>query len=380
MSSEPAVSIDNLSKRFSNETVLRDISLDVETGEFCVIMGPSGSGKSTLLRSIAGLIEYQSGTVTFDGTPAETIPVEERDLGYVFQEFEDTLFPHKTVGENVAFGLEQQDTEYSDSEIDERIDEMLELLAISHTRDDVPTELSGGQQQRVELARQLVRECDVMLLDDPLADLDYKLQKRMELEIRQVHREMNSTFLYVTHNQDQALKLADKLVILNHGRIEQIGTPEEVYYEPASAFVGQFVGDSNPFVATATSHGDGTATVETQLGEMEATVQGDSPDSGDRSLTIVRPENIVIGEDAIGKNNVYQATFVDWTYMGKETEYAFEVDGLGYTLQAVSDGMPTMSDDDLGSEVSIGWDREDTLCFGRLSSEPTATVEAMMEV
>jgi ABC-type Fe3+/spermidine/putrescine transport system ATPase subunit len=380
MSSEPAVSIDGLSKRFSNETVLQDISLDIETGEFCVIMGPSGSGKSTLLRCIAGLIDYQSGTIAFDGTPAETIPVEERDLGYVFQEFEDTLFPHKTVGENVAFGLEQQDTEYSQSEIDERIDEMLDLLAISHTRDDVPTELSGGQQQRVELARQLVRECDVMLLDDPLADLDYKLQKRMELEIRQVHKEMNSTFVYVTHNQDQALKLADKLVILNHGRIEQIGTPEEVYHEPTSAFVGQFVGDSNPFVATATTNDDGTATVDTQIGEMAATVQGTSPDSDQQSLTIVRPENVAIGDEAVDRDNVYEATFIDWTYMGKETEYAFEVDGLDYTLQAVEDGMPVLSDADIGTEMSIGWDRGDTLCFGRLSAEPTSTLDTMMEV
>ncbi|RXK47930.1 ABC transporter ATP-binding protein [Halorientalis pallida] len=379
MSSEPAVSIDDLSKRFSNETVLQDISLDIETGEFCVIMGPSGSGKSTFLRCIAGLIEHQSGSIAFDGTPAETIPVEERELGYVFQEFEDALFPHKTVGENVIFGLEQQDTEYSESEIDERIDEMLDLLAISHTRDDVPTELSGGQQQRVELARQLVRECDVMLLDDPLADLDYKLQKRMELEIRQLHQEMSSTFLYVTHNQDQALKLADKLVILNHGRIEQIGTPEEIYHNPASAFVGQFVGDSNPFIATATTHGDGTATVQTELGEMEATVQGDPPGNDQRSLTIVRPENIVIGEAAIDRDNVYEATFVDWTYMGKETEYAFEVDELDYTLQAIRDGMPAVSDEDIGSKMSLGWDREDTLCFGRLSSEPTVTLETMME-
>lgn len=379
MSSNVAVSISNLSKRFSNEAVLQDISLEIENGELCVVMGPSGSGKSTLLQSIAGLTDYRSGRIEFGGTPAETVPVEERNLGYVFQEFEDTLFPHKTVRENILFGLDQQETDYSAAAVENRIDEMLDLLVISETRDNLPTELSGGQQQRVELARQLVRECDIMLLDDPLADLDYKLQKRMELEIRRLHAEMDSTYLYVTHNQDQALKLADKLVILNNGRIEQVGTPEEVYHDPASAFVGQFVGDSNTFAAVTTTHDDGTATVEAEIGEMEATIQGDEPDSGQRSLTIVRPENVTIGKEAADCDNTYQATFLDWTYMGKETEYVFEVGNLK-TLQVVKDGMPTMSDEDLDSAVTIGWDREDTLCFGRLSSQPTATIDDLIEV
>jgi ABC-type Fe3+/spermidine/putrescine transport system ATPase subunit len=379
MSSETALSIENLSKHYSNETVLRDISLDIDPGEFCVVMGPSGSGKSTLLESIAGLIEYE-GTIRINGTPLETVPVEERDLGYVFQEFEDALFPHKTVSENVAFGLQQQDTEYTQSEIDEQIDETLELLAISHTRDDLPTELSGGQQQRVELARQLVRECDIMLLDDPLADLDYKLQKRMELEVRRIQEEMNSTFLYVTHNQDQALKLADKLVILNHGRIEQIGDPEEVYYEPASAFVGQFVGDSNSFVGAATRGSDDTVTLETEIGEMSARLQGDEFDPDRRSVAIVRPEDVAFGDAAVGRDNVYEATFVDWTYMGRDTEYAFEVSGLDYALRSIEDGTPTIGDEALGESISVGWDEADTLCFSTLSSNPTATVETLMEI
>lgn len=380
MSSQPAISIRDLSKTFSNETVLRDVSLDIESGELCVIMGPSGSGKSTLLQCIAGLIDYESGSISFDGTPAESLSVEERELGYVFQEFEATLFPHKTVGENVAFGLRQQDTEYNQAEIDERIDEMLDLLAISHTRDSVPTELSGGQQQRVELARQLVRECDIMLLDDPLADLDYKLQKRMELEIRQIHQEMGSTFVYVTHNQDQALKLADKLVIINHGRIEQVGTPEEVYYEPESAFVGQFVGDSNPFVGTAEIKDEGQAAVQTEIGTMEATVNGEPPKNNQQSLTMIRPESVAFGERAIQCDNVYEANLVDWTYMGEETEYAFEIEGIDYTLQALQEGTPIMTNDDLGTQVSVGWNREDTLCFGTVSSTPTDTVDSIMEV
>ena len=379
MGSQTAISIRDLSKTFSNETVLHDVSLDIEEGELCVIMGPSGSGKSTLLQCIAGLVDHESGAIEFDGTPATAVPVKERNLGYVFQEFEDTLFPHKTVGDNVAFGLEQQDADHSQAEIDDRVDEMLELLAISETRDDLPMELSGGQQQRVELARQLVRECEVMLLDDPLADLDYKLQKRMELEIRQIHEEMGSTFVYVTHNQDQALKLADKLVVFNHGRIEQVGTPEKVYHDPASAFVGQFVGDSNPFIGTATVEDD-HATVETDVGTMAARVNGDRPQDGRQSLTMVRPENVAFGEEAIGRENVFEAKFVDWTYMGEETEYVFEVEGIDYTLQAIEEGTPSMGDADIGTTVSVGWSRENTLCFGTVSSAPADTVTSIMEV
>jgi ABC-type Fe3+/spermidine/putrescine transport system ATPase subunit len=379
MSPQTTVSVNNLSKTFSNETVLHDVSLDIEDGELCVIMGPTGSGKSTLLQCVAGLVDYESGTIEFDGTPATTVPVEERNLGYVFQEFEDALFPHKTVTNNVAFGLKQQDTDYSSTELEERIDEMLELLAISDTKENLPAELSGGQQQRVELARQLVRECDIMLLDDPLADLDYKLQKRMELEIRQIHQEMGSTFLYVTHNQDQALKLADKLVIVNHGRIEQIGTPEEVYDEPASAFVGQFVGDSNSFVGTATVDGD-HATVETGIGTMASRVKGDLPQGDQQSLTMVRPEDVAFGAEVTGQENVYGAELVDWTYMGEETEYVFEVEGIDYTLQAIQEGTPAMADADVGSTVSVGWEQEDTLCFGTVSSTPADTVTSIMEV
>jgi len=230
---------------FRDEQVLQDIDLAVDDGEFCVIVGPSGCGKSTLLQSIAGLSEPDSGTVYLNGDPASSLSVQERNLGYVFQEFEDTLFPHMTVEENVAFGVRQQDEQVDEEQLSEEIDEMLDLLAIGDTRDDLPSGLSGGQQQRVELARQLIRGCDTILLDDPLADLDYKLQKRMELEIRRIHEELESTFLYVTHNQDQALKLADTVVVMNRGRIEQIGTPSEVYHNPNTAFVANFIGDNN---------------------------------------------------------------------------------------------------------------------------------------
>src|SRR6056297_1200369 len=242
------VRVDSLDISFRNERVLQSIDLEIEDGEFCVIVGPSGCGKSTLLQTIAGLTTPDRGRVFLRGEDAGEMSVQDRDLGYVFQEFEDALFPHMSVGENIAFGVRQQSESVDEAALDERIDDLLAMLAIPETRDDLPSALSGGQQQRVELARQLIRECETMLLDDPLADLDYKLQKQMELEMRQIHEDLGSTFVYVTHNQDQALKLADKLVVMNQGMLEQVGTPDEVYANPATAFVGRFVGDSNPLL------------------------------------------------------------------------------------------------------------------------------------
>jgi len=379
MSADPAITVESLRKSFANETVLKDISLTVDDGEFCVIVGPSGSGKSTLLECISGLLEYDAGSATVHGEDIETTPVEQRDIGYVFQEFEETLFPHMTVAENIEFGLRQQEHAYDSSEIDRRIDEMLELLAISQTRENLPTELSGGQQQRVELARQLIRECDVMLLDDPLADLDYKLQKRMELEMRRIHGDMESTFLYVTHNQDQALKLADKLIVMNHGHIEQIGTPSEVYQNPASAFVARFVGDSNAFIGTASTQ-DGELVFESELGPISATAQTGNPANVSKSIAVVRPNDVAFGGDADTRENVFEAELAGWTYMGEETEVSFRLAEEMTELRAVEPGKPSVTADDIGKTMQVGWNASDTLCFETLSVTETVTISDLAQV
>lgn len=372
MSSETIV-LNSVSKSFANEEVLRDINLSVEDGEFCVVIGPSGCGKSTLLKCIAGLVDYEVGTIQLRGEPATEIPLEERDLGFVFQEFEETLFPHKTVHENVAFGLEQQD-DFPATEIEERVDDMLELLSISGTKHDLPSELSGGQQQRVEVARQFVRECDIMLLDDPLADLDYKLQKRMELELRRLQDRLGSTFIYVTHNQDQALKLADKLVVMNQGTIEQSGEPNEVYANPNSAFVGRFVGDSNPFIATIVEDG-AQKIVDTDIGQLTVTgsTGGDTPPE---SIVIVRPEDIAIGDPS--RDNVVEGTLVGTTYTGEETEVSMRVDGHDRDIQAVVPGRPNVGDP--GSTLTFSWNADDALYFEDLSVNSTVTATDLLEV
>lgn len=374
-----AISVDSLSKSFGREHVLRDIDLDVQEGEFCVIIGPSGCGKSTLLKCIAGLLDFETGQVTLHGDDVSDMPVKDANVGFVFQEFEDTLFPHKTVGENVAFGLQQQESVTS-TEIEERVNEILKLLAISETRNNVPAELSGGQQQRVELARQLVRNCETVLLDDPLADLDYKLQKQMELDLRRMHNDTGSTFVYVTHNQEQALKLGDRLGVMNRGQLEQIGTPLEVYEQPRTAFVGRFVGDSNVLRGQLTGTDEDEVTVETKIGTFAATAQTDS-DHPNESVVLIRPENIKLGAAAEGRETTVEATLEGRTYTGELTEFTVVVpatDGSNVAFEIVEPGESSIGT--VGAEIRIGWDANDATYFDRLSVTDAMTIEEIEEI
>lgn len=369
------IRLESVDISFRNEQVLEDVHLNVDEGEFCVIVGPSGCGKSTLLQSIAGLTEPDHGRVFIDGTDATELSVQDRELGYVFQEFEDALFPHMTVGENVAFGVRQQDEEIDEAELQQRIDEMLELLAIGHTKDDPPSELSGGQQQRVELARQLIRECETMLLDDPLADLDYKLQKQMELEIRRLHEDLGSTFVYVTHNQDQALKLADKIVVMNKGRIEQIGTPSEVYHHPKTAFVARFLGDNNAVDGEVVETDADGCTVDTAFGRVAAENVNDAT-TGDTGLLQIRPVNVAVGDDAVGRDTEFEATPMGSTYMGETTEIAVSIDGNDF--YAIVPGKDEIGEYD--ETIRVGWDREDAQFFTEMSVTETETASDILKL
>lgn len=371
------VRVKSLGVSFRNEQVLRDVSFEVEDGEFCVIVGPSGCGKSTLLQSIAGLTAPDTGEVYINGQNSSEISTRERDLGYVFQEFEDALFPHMSVGENIAFGIRQKDEEIDETELQDQIDELLDMLAIGHTKDDHPSELSGGQQQRVELARQLIRETDTILLDDPLADLDYKLQKQMELEIRKIQNELGSTFVYVTHNQDQALKLADKIVVMNRGQIEQIGTPDEVYHEPVTAFVARFVGDSNVSGGTVERISDEELTVETGIGTVSATNMNGASE-GDDGVLMVRPGSVQIGEIDDDTDNVLEATPLGSTYMGETTEIVLEVDGFGEDFYSIRPGKVAI--EDYGETVQIGFNADEVQFFDDISRTNTVTTKDILEL
>lgn len=243
-----SVSLEDLTKVFgdgdSGGTVaVNDLSLDIADGEFLVLLGPSGCGKTTTLRMIAGLETPTSGSVSFDSTVVNEIKARNRDIAMVFQDF--ALYPHMTVRRNLGFGLERENNDLSRGGIDERVEDVATMLEISDLLDDKPNELSGGQKQRVALGRAVVRQPRLFLFDEPLANLDAKLRKTMRTEIEELQSELETTSAYVTHNQEEAMTIADKIAILDAGELQQAGTPDEVFNEPANTFVASFVGSPN---------------------------------------------------------------------------------------------------------------------------------------
>ena len=242
-----SIEVRNLSKQFGTFAALRDISLEVHSGELLALLGPSGSGKTTLLRVIAGLETADVGHVLFQGKDATYQHVRDREVGFVFQHY--ALFRNMTIRENIAFGLRVRPKKFrpSDMEIRQRVDELLKLVQLDWLADRYPHQLSGGQRQRIALARALAVEPKVLLLDEPFGALDAKVRKELRLWLRRLHDDMHITSVFVTHDQEEALEVADRVVVMNEGRIEQIGTPDEVYDHPASPFVYEFLGKVNLF-------------------------------------------------------------------------------------------------------------------------------------
>jgi iron(III) transport system ATP-binding protein len=274
----PALSVEGLSKHFDGETVISEVAFDVQQGELIALLGPSGCGKTTTLRIIAGLESQDSGTVAVAGTIVsdETMfmPAERRHIGMVFQDY--ALFPHMSVARNVSYGLRRGRTS------SQRVDAVLELVGLLGMKDRSPSELSGGQQQRVALARALAPEPDLVMLDEPFSNLDQKLRVSVRREVRSILAEAGTTAILVTHDQEEALSLADRIVVLNQGRVEQVGSPEELYHRPASRFVAEFIGDAQFLRAKAMDR-----TGDTVLGKVPIVNEF----HGEVDL-LVRPEHI----------------------------------------------------------------------------------------
>lgn len=237
-----SIDIHNIHKHFGNFTALNDISFTVHTGELATLLGPSGCGKTTLLRIIAGLETADTGRIHFDGTDVTDTPVQKRGIGFVFQNY--ALFRHKTVGENIAFGLEllPKDKRPNKAEVAKRVVELLGLIQLPHTKDRYPHELSGGQRQRIALARAIATNPKLLLLDEPFGALDAKVRKELRTSLKEIQKEIGITSIMVTHDQEEAVAVSDKIVIMNHGVIEQIGTPDELFARPNSEFVVDFLG------------------------------------------------------------------------------------------------------------------------------------------
>ena len=288
---QPYLRIERLTKKFGGFTALDDISLDVHEGEFVCFLGPSGCGKTTLLRAIAGLDVQTAGMVEQAGADISALPPSERDFGIVFQSY--ALFPNMTVTRNVAYGLESQGR--SRSEIRDRVRELLALVGLPDQGDKYPAQLSGGQQQRIALARAIATSPGLLLLDEPLSALDAKVRARLRYEVKALQRRLGITTIMVTHDQEEALTMADRIVVMNDGVIEQAGAPTEIYSEPASVFVADFIGIMN-FIA-----GEVTGGGEVRAGGLVLACDTSGLPDGARVTVAIRPEDIVIeGGEAAG--------------------------------------------------------------------------------
>ena len=265
------ISIQNLRICYGEIEVVPDLSVDIERGEFFTLLGPSGCGKTTVLRSIAGFVTAKSGKILLDGQDITNQPAEQRDVGIVFQNY--ALFPHMSVKDNVAFGLKV--AKKNANEIKTSVDRILEATGIAEHRDKKPEALSGGQQQRVAIARSLVMGTQVLLFDEPLSNLDARVRDDMRKEIKRLQRELDFTAVFVTHDQEEALSMSDRLLVFNRGRADQIGTPKELYSQPATPFVSEFIGASNKLGAKTKAKLGYTADAQAFIRPEEITIQND---------------------------------------------------------------------------------------------------------
>jgi spermidine/putrescine transport system ATP-binding protein len=293
---QPSVELRSVTKRFGDVVAVDDVSLAIEQGGFFTLLGPSGCGKTTTLRIVAGFEEATDGQVLIDGADVASLPPYKRPTNTVFQSY--ALFPHLNVKDNVAFGLKRKGVE--GREIDRRVREELKRVGLAAEAKRRPAQLSGGQQQRVALARALVNLPKVLLLDEPLGALDLKLRKGLQVELKRIQREVGITFVYVTHDQEEALTMSDQIAVMNHGRIEQVGDPEEVYERPATTFVAGFIGVSNLMPGTISAAGKaGEVRLDSGV-TLRADVNGFAP--GDRCHAVVRPEKLRVDSNGAGGN------------------------------------------------------------------------------
>ena len=335
------VELDDVYKRFGDVTAVDGVDFTVRRGEFFTLVGPSGCGKTTTLRMISGFEQPTEGSVRIEDRPTEAVPPEARDTNLVFQHL--SLFPHMTVGENVGYGLEKSGIDgeeipdgRSEREVrEDRVSEYLELVDLEGFADRDPTDLSGGQQQRVALARALVNEPAVLLLDEPLSSLDRKLRKQMEVELRRIHDQTRGAFFYVTHDQEVAMSMSDRIAVMNDGRIEQVGPPEEIYREPASQFVAEFIGDTNLLDAEVADR-DGRHVAE--VGGPDGFAVPADGRSGSVTVSI-RPEDfrVVDAARADGSGSARADETTTDTADGEVVERFFQGDRTNYVVDPAAD-------------------------------------------
>jgi putative spermidine/putrescine transport system ATP-binding protein len=332
--------IDKLVKRYGDFYAVKDVSLSVADGEFLVLLGPSGCGKTTTLRMVAGFIEPTAGQVKLAGGDVTLLPPWKRNAGMVFQSY--ALFPHLTVAQNVAFGLEMRKLPKAD--IDKRVEEALALVRLAGYGARLPRQLSGGQQQRVALARALAIRPDVLLLDEPLSNLDAKLRQEVRVEIRELQKQLGLTTVMVTHDQEEALTMADRLVVMNEGTVHQVGTQRDLYERPADRFVAGFVGRTT-FLAGAVENGRFRTD-----GGVDLTVEGGAPGKAALSL---RPERLEIGPRPLGLDNDLPGTVEFVSYLGAQIDIHVRLSPADRLVVQIANRGGFAPG--VGQQVHVGW-------------------------
>ncbi len=349
---------ERLTKRFGQHIAVNDVSFDVPRGSFFSILGPSGCGKTTLMRMIAGFETPTGGDIRIKGASVLSTPPNRRSVKMVFQHL--ALFPMMNVGENIAYGLRCRGENKAD--IGRKVAAVLERIGLPDVAEKQVSQLSGGQKQRIAIARCMVLEPDVLLLDEPLGALDLKLRERMKIELKLLQNQFNTTFLYITHDQSEALVMSDNVAVMNAGRFEQIGSPQELYNSPKSGFVAGFVGDSNRWQGRAVDVADGEARVALDAGGEVIAMTGDSKvAAGSKVEVFVRPETISLGAGADG--NRLSGTVDSLLFNGANSRVLVRTAGgnLVEVGHAVMDGSSPVRP---GDQAEISWRREHCLCFG----------------
>ncbi len=355
-----SLSIASISKAFGATRVLNSIELEIASGELFFLLGPSGCGKSTLLRILAGLESADSGSVSINGHVVDSVPPQKRGIGMVFQQY--ALWPHMTIAQNVRYGLENQ--ALTNHQRDSRVKEVLSLVQMNSFSNRFPHEISGGQQQRVALARALAIEPGIVLLDEPLSNLDARLRQEIREELADLHRRLGMTMVYVTHDQEDALSLAHRIALLNNGSIEQVGTPEELYSRPSTMFAAQFLGDANIIPCSISPTNPQAALLLSSDALAVRLAAGELPRNGEQGHLCVRPEQISIGTPPISSEvNAVPAQVVRRSFRGARYDVTLQI-GEAHLVRAVEPVNSHQSYQPVGSQTCIFWSQHHSVFLG----------------
>jgi spermidine/putrescine ABC transporter ATP-binding subunit len=350
-------------KRYGEVAAMDDVSLEVQEGEFFTLLGPSGCGKTTTLRSVAGFVQLTEGEIFIRNQPANHLPPHLRDVGMVFQSY--ALFPHMTVRDNIAFGLRMHHV--PKAEVARRVGDVVRLVRLQGQEVKYPRQLSGGQQQRVALARVIVLEPSLLLFDEPLGALDKQLREQMQLEIKRLQRELGITTIYVTHDQEEALTMSERIAVMNHGRVLQVGTPRQIYDAPSDVFVAGFVGHINFLRGRIAGGANGRVWLDlsTVNGSRAEGVPVGRLAQGDEAVLAIRPEHLQLAAAERTSPNCLRGTIRQVVYLGDAVRY---VVGVGGEEVEVSEASPATRERRIGDPLSLGWRTEHARVYAGLGA------------